>query len=57
MPAFLRASAAFFYRKIQMTSAAIFRVFIGPYGLHAFGLALLSMFMGFLWVFNFTSFF
>jgi hypothetical protein len=33
------------------------RILVGPYGLHAFGLILLSFFIVFLWAFNFTSFF
>lgn len=30
---------------------------VGPYGLHSFGFAMLAVFLAFLWVFNFTSFF
>jgi hypothetical protein len=55
-----RASAAtsFHARNIEaMAQAAISRVLIGPYGLHAFGIALLVLFAVFLWVFNFTHFF
>jgi len=40
-----------------MAQAAIARVLVGPYGLHAFGAVLLLLFVGFLVVFNFTSFF
>jgi hypothetical protein len=40
-----------------MAYAAISRVLIGPYGLHAFGIVLLVLFAVFLWVFNFTHFF
>jgi hypothetical protein len=40
-----------------MTNSAVSRVLVGPYGLHAFGLVLLSFFVAFLWVFNFTNFF
>ncbi len=30
---------------------------LGPYGLHAVGAAVLILFLAFLWVFNFTTFF
>jgi hypothetical protein len=40
-----------------MAQAAISRVLIGPYGLHAFGFTLLALFAVFLWLFNFTHFF
>jgi hypothetical protein len=40
-----------------MEQSAMSKVLVGPYGLHAFGGALLIMFFVFLWVFNFTSFF
>jgi hypothetical protein len=40
-----------------MAQAAISRVLIGPYGLHAFGITLLVLFAVFLWLFNFTHFF
>jgi hypothetical protein len=40
-----------------MASAAVSRVLIGPYGLHAFLGLVLALFLGFLWLFNFTSFF
>jgi hypothetical protein len=33
------------------------RALIGPYGLHAFLAVLFALFLGFLWVFNFTTFF
>jgi hypothetical protein len=33
------------------------RILVGPYGLHAFVAAALLLFLGFLWVFNFTFFF
>jgi len=33
------------------------RILIGPYGLYAFVAAVLLFFLGFLWVFNFTTFF
>ena len=40
-----------------MTQAIIVRTITGPYGLHAYlGLAL-GLFIGFLYVFNYTSFF
>ena len=31
--------------------------FARPYGLYAFGLVILILFLAFLWVFNFTNFF
>ena len=40
-----------------MAQAAISRILIGPYGLHAMTLAVFALFAAFLWVFNFTSFF
>jgi hypothetical protein len=40
-----------------MAQADVSRILIGPYGLHAFGLVALTLFVAFLWVFNFTSFF
>ncbi len=40
-----------------MENSAASRILVGPYGLHAFGLVLLTSFVVFLWVFNFTSFF
>jgi hypothetical protein len=36
---------------------AVSRVLIGPYGFHAFLGVVLALFLGFLWVFNFTTFF
>jgi len=36
---------------------ALSRILIGPYGLHAFAAVALTLFLGFLWVFNFTTFF
>lgn len=33
------------------------RISAGHYGLHAFSFAVLILFVAFLWVFNFTSFF
>jgi hypothetical protein len=41
---------------LAMEDPAISRILVGPYGLHAFGLVLLSFFIVFLWVFNFTNF-
>jgi hypothetical protein len=40
-----------------MAQAALARILIGPYGLHAFGAVMLALFLGFLCVFNFTTFF
>jgi hypothetical protein len=40
-----------------MSSTAISRVLVGPYGLHALGFVALALFLMFLWVFNFTTFF
>ena len=40
-----------------MEQSAIARILVGPYGLHAFGFVVLSFFLAFLWVFNFTTFF
>jgi hypothetical protein len=40
-----------------MAQTAVSRVLIGPYGLHAFVAVVLVLFLGFLWVFNFTTFF
>jgi hypothetical protein len=37
--------------------SAITRILIGPYGLHGFVAAVLALFLGFLWIFNFTTFF
>jgi ABC transporter substrate binding protein len=39
-----------------MTQMAASRILIGPYGLHAFVAAVLVLFLGFLWLFNFTTF-
>jgi len=33
------------------------KILAGSYGLYAFGLVALSLFLAFLWLFNFTSFF
>jgi hypothetical protein len=40
-----------------MASAAVSRLLIGPYGLHAIGIMFFVLFAVFLWAFNFTSFF
>ena len=40
-----------------MAPTAASRILIGPYGLHAFLGVVLTLFLGFLWLFNFTSFF
>jgi hypothetical protein len=40
-----------------MTQTAISGILIGPYGLHALVAAVLVLFLGFLSVFNFTTFF
>ena len=40
-----------------MQPGTLSRFFIGPFGLHAFGLGLLALFALFLWAFNFTTFF
>jgi hypothetical protein len=40
-----------------MEDSAASRILVGPYGLHAFGLVLLTFFAVFLWAFNFTNFF
>ena len=40
-----------------MVQAGISRILVGPYGLHAFGVVVLGLFIAFLWVFNFTTFF
>jgi hypothetical protein len=40
-----------------MAQTAVSRILIGPYGLHAFMAVVLVLFLGFLWVFNFTAFF
>ena len=40
-----------------MSQAAFVNALIGPYGLHAVLGLILALFAGFLYVFNFTSFF
>jgi hypothetical protein len=40
-----------------MAQEAISRIVVGPYGLHAFGALVLALFVAFLWVFNYTTFF
>ena len=40
-----------------MTQAAASRILVGRYGLRAFGAVVLALFLAFLWVFNFTTFF
>jgi hypothetical protein len=40
-----------------MASTAASRLLIGPYRLHAFVAVVLALFLGFLWLFNFTAFF
>jgi hypothetical protein len=40
-----------------MDRSAVSRILVGPFGLHAFGGAMLFLFLVFLWVFNFTTFF
>jgi hypothetical protein len=40
-----------------MTQTAVSKLLIGPYGLHAFAAVVLGLFLAFLWLFNFTSFF
>jgi hypothetical protein len=40
-----------------MAQAALSRILVGPYGLHAFVAGMLALFVAFLWVFNFTTFF
>ena len=37
--------------------SAISRTLVGPYGLHAFGMVVVALFLLFLWAFNFTNFF
>jgi hypothetical protein len=41
----------------SMAQTAVVRILIGPYGLHAFVAVVLALFLGFLWLFNFTNFF
>ena len=40
-----------------MSSTAISRILVGPYGLHALGIVALVLFVMFLGIFNFTTFF
>ena len=40
-----------------MSSTAIAHVLVGPYGLHALGIAGIALFLIFLGIFNFTTFF
>jgi hypothetical protein len=40
-----------------MAPSVVSRVLVGPYGMHALGIAALAVFLAFIWVFNFTSFF
>ena len=40
-----------------MNQAAASRILIGPHGLHAIGGVLFVLFVAFLYVFNFTTFF
>ena len=40
-----------------MAQTALARILVGPYGLHAFLGVMLALFVAFLWVFNFTTFF
>jgi hypothetical protein len=40
-----------------MQPGTLSRVFVGPFGLHAFGIVMLALFALFLWAFNFTTFF
>jgi hypothetical protein len=40
-----------------MSSTAISRVLVGPYGLHALAIVVLVLFLTFLGIFNFTTFF
>ena len=40
-----------------MSQAALVNALVGPYGLHAVIGFMLALFAGFLYVFNFTSFF
>jgi hypothetical protein len=41
----------------SMAQSAVAKILVGPYGLHAFAAVVLGLFLAFLWVFNFTSFF
>jgi hypothetical protein len=40
-----------------MAQETVSSILVGPYGLHAVGAVALVLFLTFLWVFNFTSFF
>jgi hypothetical protein len=40
-----------------MAQSVVSRMLVGPYGLHAFGIVILVLFITFLWAFNFTDFF
>jgi hypothetical protein len=40
-----------------MAQAALSRILVDPYGPHAFVAVTLALFVAFLWVFNFTTFF
>jgi len=40
-----------------MAQTTVSKTLVGPYGLHAFLVVLLVLFLGFLWLFNFTTFF
>ena len=40
-----------------MAPSVVSRVLVGPYGTQALGFAALAVFLAFIWVFNFTSFF
>jgi hypothetical protein len=40
-----------------MAPSVFSRVLVGPNGIHALGFVLLALFLAFIWIFNFTSFF
>jgi hypothetical protein len=40
-----------------MAQSVVSRILVGPHGVHAFGFLLLALFLAFIWVFNFTTFF
>jgi hypothetical protein len=40
-----------------MAQAALLRNLVGPFGLHALGAVLLALFVGFVLMFNFSTFF
>jgi hypothetical protein len=40
-----------------MSRANLAQALAGPYGLHAFAAVMLALFVAFIYVFNFTSFF